>query len=76
MGKSITKKESRFLSITIACCGIFLIGSGLVMSANTNDTIVKRNYTVAVTEQKVSHSKTNEIKLKQIELEINNPIIS
>jgi hypothetical protein len=74
MGKSITKKESRFLSITIACCGLFLIGSGLVMSTNTNDTIVKHNYTVAVTEEKVNHAKTNEIKLKQIELEINNPI--
>ena len=74
MGKSITKKESRFLSTTIACCGLFLIGSGLVMNVNSNDTIIKHNYTVAVTEQKVNHSKTNEIKLKQIELEINNPI--
>lgn len=74
MKHSITKKESRFLSLTIAGCGILLIGSGLIMSNATTDTIVKHNYTVSITEQKVAQSKTNEIKPKTIELEINNPI--
>lgn len=74
MKQGITKKESRFLSLTIASCGILLIGSGLIMTNTTTDTIIKKNYTVSVTEQKVAQAKTNEIKLKDIELEINNPI--
>ena len=32
MKKGITKKESRFLSLTLAGCGILLIGSGLYMN--------------------------------------------
>lgn len=74
MKQTITKKESRVLSITIACCGILLITSGFIMTKTTNDTIIKHNYTLDVTEQKVAEAKTNEIKLKTIELEINNPI--
>lgn len=74
MKQGITKKESRFLSLTIATCGILLIGSGLIMNTTANQTIIKHNYTVCVSEQKVAEAKTNEIKLKDIELEINNPI--
>ena len=74
MKQGITKKESRFLSLTIAACGILLIGSGLIMNTTSNKTIIKRNYTVSLFEQKVAEAKTNEIKLKDIELEINNPI--
>ena len=74
MKQGITKKESRFLSLTIATCGILLISSGLIMNTTTNQTIIKHNYTVSVSEQKVAEAKTNEIKLKDIELEINNPI--
>ena len=74
MKKTITKKESRFLSLTIAACGLLLIGSGLVMTNTKKETIIKKNYSVSITEQKVAQSKTNEIKLKKMELEINNPI--
>ena len=74
MKQGITKKESRFLSLTIATCGILLISSGLIMNTTANQTIIKHNYTVSVSEQKVAEAKTNEIKLKDIELEINNPI--
>lgn len=74
MGKTITKKESRFLSLTIAGCGTLLIGSGLIMTNTTPETVIKHNYSVAVTEQKVAQAKTNEIKLKAMELEINNPM--
>lgn len=74
MGRTITKKESRFLSLTIAGCGILLIGSGLVMTKTTPETVIKHNYSVSVTEQKVAQAKTNEIKLKAMELEINNPM--
>ena len=74
MKQGITKKESRFLSLTIAGCGLLLISSGLIMTNMTPETVIKHNYTVLVTEQKVAQAKTNEIKLKDIELEINNPI--
>ena len=70
----MTKKESRILSITLACCGILLIGSGLVMTNTKKEPIEKINYTLNIDEQKVAAAKTNEIKLRDIELEINNPI--
>ena len=65
MGKGITKKESRFLSLTIASCGLLLIGSGLIMINTVKQPTVKYNYSVSIKEQKISQSKTNEIKLKQ-----------
>ena len=74
MKQKITQKESRFLSITIACCGLLLIGSGLIMSTSKEKTIIKKNFTLDISEQKVAESKTNEIKLKDMELEINNPL--
>lgn len=74
MKQGITKKESRFLSLTLAGCGILLIGSGLYMNIAPKKTIIKHNYTVSVTEKKIKEAKTNELKLKDIELEINNPI--
>ena len=70
----MTKKEKRILSITLACCGILLIGSGLVMTRTKNEPIVKNTYTIDIAEQKVSTAKTNEIKLRDIEIEINTPI--
>ncbi len=70
----MTKKESRILSITLACCGILLIGSGFVMTKMPKEPIEKINYTLDIDEQKVAAAKTNEIKLRDIELEINNPI--
>ena len=70
MGKTLTKKESRFLSLTIAGCGLLLIGSGLVMTNTKPETIIKQNYSVSVTEHKVAQAKTNEIKLKQNEINI------
>ncbi len=75
MKQQITKKEARTLSITIFSCGLLLIGSGLVMTKYPNTkTIVEKHYTLDITEQKVATAKTNEIKLKDIELEINKPI--
>ena len=61
MKQKLTKKESRFLSITIACCGLLLIGSGLIMSTSKEKTIIKKNYTIDISEQKVAEAKTNEI---------------
>lgn len=74
MKQAITKKESRVLSITIACCGLLLISSGLIISTLNTKKIIKKSYTVEISEHKIAEAKTNEIKLKDIELEINNPI--
>lgn len=69
----ITNKEFRALSITIASCGILLIGSGLIMSTS-NQTVVQKRYSVEINQRKVAESKTNEIKLKNMELEVNNSL--
>ena len=69
----ITNKEFRALSITIASCGILLIGSGLIMSTS-NQTVVQKKYSIEISQRRIAESKTNEIKLKKMELEINNPL--
>lgn len=74
MRASLTKKENRILSITIACCGLLMIGSGLTMTATGERTTIKKTYSVDITEAKVAQAQTNEIKLKDMVLEINNPL--
>ena len=68
-------REKRLLSITIAACGIFLIGSGLAMNATTK-TVTKTRYSLNIEKKKISETqaKTNEIKLKEIETEVNLPV--
>ena len=73
MKQGITNKEARILSITIASCGILLIGSGILMNSSDR-TIVKKNYSVEIKEEKIAAAKTNELKLKDMILEINNPL--
>ena len=45
----MTNKERRALSITIATCGIMLIGSGLIMTT-TNTTTIKKQYSVEISQ--------------------------
>ena len=70
----MTSKEKRIISITLASWGVIMIGSGLVMTANIKEPIINTKYTTNVYVEKVSQSKTNEIILKDITIEINNPI--
>ena len=51
-----------------------MIGSGLTMEKTTKQSIVKKVYTIDITEQKIASAITNELKLKDIELEINTPM--
>ena len=71
----LTGKEIRILSITTIVCSIILVGSGLIMNTQVK-TITKTKYTVSVESKKIAEAqaKTNEIKIKNIELEINNPL--
>ena len=68
-------KEIKILSVVIAVWGIFFVGSGIIMT-NSKKTITKVNYRLDVSTNKLSEAqaKKNEIVLKEIEVEINNPI--
>ena len=69
----MTNKERRALSITIATCGIMLIGSGLIMTT-TNTTTIKKQYSVEISQKRVASAKVNLIKLKDMELEVGTPL--
>ena len=71
----LSKKQTRILSSTLAGISIFMIGSGLVMDSNSKP-IIHTKYTVNVEKKKIAEAqaKTDEIKLKDLEIEINNPI--
>ena len=66
-------KKLRIISLTLACWGLLLIGSGIAMTKHET-TVVQRTYSLSVHQSKVAESKTSEIKLKDMESEINNPI--
>jgi len=68
-------REKRILSITLACWGLFFIISGLIMSGNVK-TIVDTKYTLSIQSKKIAEAqaKSNEIKLKDLEIEINTPL--
>lgn len=70
----MNKKEKNIISITLAVWGIIMLGSGLIMNANVKDPIVNKKYTLDVNTQQATQTKTNELKLKDITIEINNPI--
>lgn len=70
----MNKKEKNIISITLAVWGIIMIGSGLIMNANVKEPIVNKKYTLDVNTQQTVQAKTNELKLKEITIEVNNPI--
>ena len=69
------KKEIQILSVALAICGITLIGSGITMNSKVKP-IIHTNYSVSIKQKKIAEAqaKTNEIKLKEIKLEINTPL--
>lgn len=71
----LNKKQSCILSSTLAVIGLFSIGSGIVMENNSKP-IIHTKYTVNVEKKKIAEAqaKTDEIKLKDLEIEINNPL--
>ena len=73
--ESFSNKQKRILSITLTGWGIFFIGSGLIMDSQIKP-IIKTKYNLKIEERKIAEAqaKTNEIKLKDLEIEINNPI--
>lgn len=71
----MSSKEMKVLSFIIAFWGIVFIGSGLYMNKSFKPKEIIR-YSLNVEEKRISQAqaKTNEIKLKDLEIEINNPI--
>ena len=71
----LNKKQACILSSTLATFSIFMIISGFVMNSQ-NQPIIKTKYTVSIEKKKIAEAqaKTDEIKLKDLEIEINNPI--
>ena len=69
------KKQKRILSITLAIGGIFLISSGIIMNSQIKP-ITHTTYGLKIEKRKIAETqaKTNEIKVKDFEIEINNPI--
>ena len=72
MGK-LTIKETRIISLALASWGIILTGSGLTMNLMTKPVPVAKN-DLNVIHKRDAEVKSNEIKLKDIELEINEPL--
>ncbi len=70
------KKQSHMnnsISITLAVWGLVLVITGLVLHGQDR-TILKEEYSVNVSSTRVTSLKTEVIKLKNMELEINNPL--
>ena len=73
MKKQLSKQEKTILSISIAVWGVILIGSGLILNAQDR-TITKTIYSLNISQKRVAQQRTNEIKLKKMEIEINTPL--
>ena len=71
--RKFTRKEFKLISAAVACYGLMFIGTGIAMN-NHETTVVQTSYSLGVYQNKVAESKTNEIKLKDMTLEINNPL--
>lgn len=71
----LNNKEIQILSIVVAVWGVFLISSGTVMSTKVKP-IINTKYNLNIEKKKIAQAqaKTNEIKLKDITIEINTPI--
>ncbi len=72
---NFNNKQKRIISIILASWSIFLIISGIIMNHQVKP-IINTTYTLKIETKKIAEqqAKTNEIKLKDIEIEINNPI--
>lgn len=71
----LNKKEKIILSAVIGGWGLFLIGSGLAMN-NKMKPIINTKYNIKINDRQIAkaQAKSNEIKLKDLVIEINNPI--
>lgn len=72
--KSLNTKEKRIISIACATWGIILITSGSIMTTMIKEPTTTPKTKLSVTQKRVSETKSNEIKLKELTLEVNQPL--
>lgn len=73
MSKSLSKKQKYIIAGFTAVWGLVFIGSGVSMSL-MNTPVTKTKNELKVTQKRVANMKSNEIRLKSMEQEINQPI--
>lgn len=73
MLKNITGKQRNIIIITITVWGIIFIGSGITMNM-LDKPITKTKAELKVTQKRVANMKSNEILLKEMKQEVNQPI--
>ncbi len=73
--RKFNEREKRWFSIVLSCFGIFLVISGIIMNSKIKP-LVQTKLDIQVEKRQISEAqaKSNEIKVKDIEIEINNPI--
>ena len=69
----LTSKDSKVIAIALTAWGIIFIGSGYTIKSLDKPVNVTKTKLETV-QRRVSQKKTNELKLKDIELEINTPL--
>lgn len=69
----LTSKETKAISLALTAWGILLITSGTIMNYSAKPTRIVR-HKLEVTQKRVAETKTNEIKLKTITTQINEPL--
>lgn len=67
-------KKKKIILTAIASWGILLIGSGSIMQLMIKPVKIEKNLDIKVMQRKVEKTKTNEIKLNDMSLEINQPL--
>ena len=71
----LNKKEINALTLTFSICGFIMLVTGLIMNFQVKQ-IIETKYTISIEEKKIeeAQAKTNEIKVKDLEIEINTPL--
>lgn len=73
MSKNLSKKQKYIIAGFTAAWGIIFIGSGVSMSF-MNTPITETKSKLKITQKRVANMKSNEIRLKSMQQEINQPI--
>lgn len=74
MLKNITPKQRNIIVATVSIWGFVLIGSGVTMNLMSKPATAVTKQEIKITQKRVANMKSNEIRLKEMEQEINQPL--
>jgi len=74
MLKNITPKQRNIIVATVSIWGFVLIGSGVTMKLMSKPATAVTKQEIKITQKRVANMKSNEIRLKEMEQEINQPL--